>query len=79
MYEKGLKVTDFVSFFGLEVLNRGSDYETALLTITDVRDFTGIKDRRTVKRMFPFNSSNRISAATLAAYLSDQAAGGDGR
>ena len=36
MYEKGLKVTDFVSFFGLEVLNRGSDYETALLTITDV-------------------------------------------
>lgn len=50
-----------------------------LLTITDVRDFTGVKDRRTVKRMFPFNSSNRISAATLAAYLSDQAAGGDGR
>ena len=36
MYEKGLKVTDLVSFFGLEVLNRGSDYETALLTITDV-------------------------------------------
>ncbi|WP_455582463.1 HPr(Ser) kinase/phosphatase [Dysosmobacter sp.] len=36
MYEKGLKVTEFVSIFNLEVLNQGSDYESALLTITDV-------------------------------------------
>jgi HPr kinase/phosphorylase len=33
---QGMKVTEFVSMFNLEVLNRGSDYETALLTITDV-------------------------------------------
>lgn len=33
---QGLKVTEFVKQFNLEVLNRGSDFETALLTITDV-------------------------------------------
>ena len=36
MYEKGLKITEFVSQFNLQVLNRGSDFETARLTITDV-------------------------------------------
>lgn len=36
MQENGLKVTDFVSMFNLEVLNKGSDFDTALLTITDV-------------------------------------------
>ncbi len=32
----GMKVTELVSIFGLEVLNRGSDYEESKLTITDV-------------------------------------------
>ena len=36
MQDQGLKVTEFVSIFKLEVLNQGSDYDTALLTITDV-------------------------------------------
>ena len=36
MQENGLKITDFVSLFNLEVLNKGSDYDTAVLTITDV-------------------------------------------
>lgn len=36
MQENGLKITEFVSLFNLEVLNKGSDYDTALLTITDV-------------------------------------------
>lgn len=36
MSENGLKISEFVSFFELEVLNKGSDYDTALLTITDV-------------------------------------------
>ena len=36
MYENGMKITDFVTLFGLEVLNQGSDFETAKLTITDV-------------------------------------------
>ena len=36
MQENGLKVTDYVSMFNLEVLNKGSDFDTALLTITDV-------------------------------------------
>ena len=36
MQEQGLKITDFVKGFDLEVLNRGSDYEEARLTITDV-------------------------------------------
>ena len=36
-----------------------------LLNISEVSRFTGISDRRTVKRLFPFVNS-RISAATLA-------------
>ena len=36
MQERGLKITEFVSLFNLEVLNKGSDFETAQLTITDV-------------------------------------------
>lgn len=36
MAVQGLKIADFVSQFDLEVLNRGSDYDTAQLTITDV-------------------------------------------
>lgn len=36
MYENGMKITEFVSLFNLEVLSQGSDYESALLTITDV-------------------------------------------
>ena len=36
-----------------------------LLNISDVSRVTGISDRRTVKRLFPFVKS-RISAATLA-------------
>ena len=35
MYEHGMKITEFVSLFNLEVLNRGGDYDSALLTITD--------------------------------------------
>ena len=34
--EHGLKISELVTLFNLEVLNRGSDYDTALLTITDV-------------------------------------------
>lgn len=36
MQENGLKITDFVTLFNLEVLNKGSDFDTALLTINDV-------------------------------------------
>ena len=36
MRENGLKVKDFVSLFHLEVLNRGSDYDNALLTVPDL-------------------------------------------
>ena len=36
MSETGWKVTEFVSAFGLTVLNQGRDYDTARLTITDV-------------------------------------------
>ena len=36
MYEKGLKITDLVSKFELEVINKGSDYETARITIAEV-------------------------------------------
>ena len=39
-----------------------------LLNISEVSRFTGISDRRTVKRLFPFVNS-RISAATLARYM----------
>ena len=37
-----------------------------LLTITDVRKFTGLKDPRTIKKKFPYFVDNCISAATLA-------------
>ena len=36
MNEQGVKVSEAVSVFGLEILYRGKDYDTALLTITDV-------------------------------------------
>ncbi|MBU5627158.1 HPr(Ser) kinase/phosphatase [Oscillibacter sp. MSJ-2] len=36
MSEQGVKVSEAVSIFGLEILNRGKDYDSALLTITDV-------------------------------------------
>ena len=36
MYEKGLKIADFVSAFNLEVLNRGSEFDSARLTVPDV-------------------------------------------
>lgn len=39
-----------------------------LLSVNDVRQFTGIKDYRTIKRRFPF-TDNYISAATLAACM----------
>ena len=39
-----------------------------LLNISEVSKFTGIADRRVVKRIYPF-VDNRISAATLARCL----------
>lgn len=36
MSENGMKITAFVALFDLEVLNQGSDFGTAVLTITDV-------------------------------------------
>ena len=36
-----------------------------LLTVTDVRKFTGLVDQRTIKK-FPYFVDNCISAATLA-------------
>ena len=36
MSENGMKITAFVALFELEVLNQGSDFGTAMLTITDV-------------------------------------------
>lgn len=36
MRENGLKVKDFVKLFNLEVLNQGSDFEDALLTMPDL-------------------------------------------
>ena len=36
MQDHGLKISEFVTCSDLEVLNRGSDFETAVLTITDV-------------------------------------------
>ena len=36
MHERGLKMTEFVAQFGLEVLHKGADFDTTLLTITDV-------------------------------------------
>ena len=39
-----------------------------LLNVSEVARFTGIVDRRVVKRIYPF-VDNRISAATLACCL----------
>ena len=36
MSENGLKVSKFVSLFHLEVLNKGSDYDEAMLTVPDL-------------------------------------------
>ena len=36
MQERGLKMSEFVAQFNLEVLNKGTDFDTMLLTITDV-------------------------------------------
>lgn len=43
-----------------------------LLTVTDVKNYTGLSDHRSIKRRFPFRD-NCISAATLALCLT----GGD--
>lgn len=40
-----------------------------LLTISEVRRYTGLKDDRTIKRRYPFKDGY-ISAATLAKCLS---------
>lgn len=45
-----------------------------LLTVAEVKRFTGLVDTRTVKRRFPF-VQNCISAATLARCM----CGGDGK
>lgn len=39
-----------------------------LLTVAEVKAYTGLADYRTIKRRFPF-TENRISAATLALCL----------
>ncbi len=44
-----------------------------LLTLGEVKSYTGLLDNRTLKKRFPF-SNGYISAVTLAMYL----AGGDG-
>ena len=36
MYNKGLKIADFVKQFDLEVLNRGNDFDSMRLVIPDV-------------------------------------------
>ena len=36
MYGKGLKITDLVARFGLEVITKGSDYDTARITVTNL-------------------------------------------
>lgn len=36
MSDCGVKIDEFIKQFGLEILNRGSDFDSALLTITDV-------------------------------------------
>ncbi|MEG2176192.1 MAG: HPr(Ser) kinase/phosphatase [Oscillibacter sp.] len=36
MYENGMKITEFVTVFNLEILNQGGDFDESLLTITDV-------------------------------------------
>lgn len=41
-----------------------------MLSLQDVRDYTGFRDNRTVKRLFPYFVSGYISAETLAKCLS---------
>ena len=41
-----------------------------LLSISDVKGFTGLKDYRTVRRYYPMSKEGYISAATLASCLS---------
>jgi HPr kinase/phosphorylase len=36
MSESGLPISEFIDAFSLEVLNRGGDFDSAMLTITDV-------------------------------------------
>ena len=36
MADKGLKMKEFVSAFDLQILNRGADFDDAVLSITDV-------------------------------------------
>ena len=43
-----------------------------ILTVNDVRRFTGIKDNRTLHRRFPFNG-HTISAPTLARSMAEGA------
>lgn len=43
-----------------------------LLTIADVKKYTGMTDPRTVRRNFPINPAGYISAPTLARCLSGQ-------
>lgn len=44
-----------------------------MLTVSDVRKYTGLADARTIKRRFPYFSGDYISAPTLARCM----AGGD--
>ena len=49
MREHGLKVKDFVSLFHLEVLNQGSDFDSALMTVPDLnRPGLQFQDRKSV-------------------------------
>lgn len=43
-----------------------------LLTISDVRRFTGIMDSRTIRKRFPISQNGTISAATLARCMCPQ-------
>ena len=36
MYGKGVKLTDLVARFGLEVINKGGDYESTIITVTNL-------------------------------------------
>lgn len=49
----------------LELLNRAFPNRD-LLTMADVKQFTGYKDNRTVKRHFPGWSGGRITKVNLA-------------
>ena len=36
MAQNGIKITEFIDLFELEILNKGNDFNSARLTITDV-------------------------------------------